>query len=100
MEAVAKRHKLSIVEDLGGHAVGGAVHEQPYIANFGKPGKGEVIEEGMVLALEPMFSLGSPRIVLDEKDEWTYRTRDGSRAAHFEDTVIATESGAEIITRL
>ncbi len=100
VEVVAKRRKFSIVEDLGGHAVGKAVHEQPFIANFGKKGAGEKIVEGMVLALEPMFSEGSPRIVLDEEDEWTYRTADGSRAAHFEHTIIVTKDGPEIVTKI
>jgi methionyl aminopeptidase len=100
VEEIARRRKVSIVEDLGGHAVGRAVHEQPFIANFGRKGKGIEIVEGMVLALEPMFSLGSPRIVLDEEDQWTYRTADGSRAAHFEHTILVTENGPEILTRL
>jgi methionyl aminopeptidase len=97
---VAKKYKLSIVEDLGGHAVGRAVHEQPYIANEGKAGKGDTLPTGMVIALEPMLSEGSPRIVLDPNDEWTYRTSDGSRAAHFEHTLILTEGGCEVVTRL
>lgn len=100
VEEVAKETGFSIVEDLGGHALGKAVHEQPFIPNFGKKGKGEKIPEGMVLAIEPMLSHGSPRIVLDEEDSWTYRTADGSRAAHFEHTVIVTKDGAEIVTQL
>lgn len=100
VEKVAKRRKFSVVEDLGGHAVGKAVHEQPFIANFGKVGKGEKIPAGMVLALEPMLSEGSPRIVLDEEDQWTYRTGDGSRSAHFEHTILVTENGPEILTKL
>ncbi len=100
VEEVAKRRKFNIVEDLGGHAVGKAVHEQPFIANYGKKGKGEEIVEGMVLALEPMFSEGSPRIVLDEDDQWTYRTGDGSRSAHFEHTILVTKDGPEILTKL
>ncbi|MES2007235.1 MAG: type I methionyl aminopeptidase [Patescibacteria group bacterium] len=100
IEEVAKKHHFSIVEDLGGHAVGAAVHEQPYLPNFGKKGKGDVLPEGMVIALEPMLSLGSPRIVLDQEDEWTYRTADGSRAAHFEHTLILTREGCEVVTKL
>jgi methionyl aminopeptidase len=100
VEKVAHAYKFSIVEDLGGHAVGAAVHEQPYIANEGKAGKGETLPVGMVIALEPMFSAGSPRIVLDSEDEWTYRTRDGSRAAHFEHTLILTQDGCEVVTRI
>lgn len=98
VEEVARKYKLSVVEDLGGHAVGRAVHEQPYIANVGKKGKGETLPEGMVIALEPMLSLGSPRIVLDQEDEWTYRTSDASRAAHFEHTLILTKDGCEVVT--
>lgn len=100
VEEVAKKYKLSIVEDLGGHAVGAAVHEQPYIANEGKKGKGDILPTGMVIALEPMLSEGSPRIVLDKQDQWTYRTSDGSRAAHFEHTMILTEDGCEVVTKL
>jgi methionyl aminopeptidase len=98
VEEVAHRSKLAIVEDLGGHAVGKAVHEKPYIANFGEPGTGEKIVEGMVLALEPMLAEGSAKIVL-ERDEWTYRTADRSRAAHFEHTILVTKDGPEILTK-
>ncbi len=95
---VAKNRKMTIVEDLGGHAVGEAVHEKPFIANDGKPGEGEEIVEGMVLAIEPMFAEGTGAIILDE-DEWTYRMEDGKRAAHFEDTVLVTKDGPEILTQ-
>lgn len=99
VEEVADSYKLTIVEDLGGHAVGKAVHEKPFIANFGKKGQGEKIEEGMVLALEPMFSEGKGGIVLAE-DEWTYKMKDGSRAAHFEHTILVTKNGREVLTAL
>lgn len=99
VEVVAKRTKFAIVEDLGGHAVGKAVHEKPYIANFGKAGTGEKIVEGMVLALEPMLTEGSSQIVL-EADDWTYRTADNSRAAHFEHTILVTKDGPEILTKV
>lgn len=95
---VAGNRKYTIVEDLGGHAVGAAVHEQPFIANEGREGEGEEIVEGMVLAIEPMLCEGKGAIILDE-DEWTYRMEDGKRAAHFEDTVLVTKDGAEILTR-
>jgi len=98
VEEVAKRAGLSVVEDLGGHAVGKAVHEQPFIPNEGCVGEGVEITEGMVLAIEPMLALGSPKIVL-AKDDWTYLTRDGSRAAHFEHTVLITKDGPEILTK-
>ncbi len=94
---VARNRGFAIVEDLGGHAVGGAVHEKPFIGNTGKEGEGEELVVGMVLAIEPMLAEGKGAIILDE-DEWTYRTADGKRAAHFEDTVLITESGAEVLT--
>ncbi len=95
---VAKKYGLGVVEDLGGHAVGKAVHEKPFIANDGRAGEGERIVEGMVLAIEPMLCEGKGAIILDE-DDWTYRMEDGGRAAHFEDTVLVTKDGPEILTR-
>ena len=94
---VAANRKFAIVQDLGGHAVGEAVHEKPFIANEGHEGEGEEIVLGMVLAIEPMLAEGKGAIILDE-DEWTYRVKDGKRAAHFEDTVLVTETGTEILT--
>jgi methionyl aminopeptidase len=96
---VAQEHKLTIVEELGGHAVGRAVHEKPFIANDGEAGEGEKIVEGLVLAIEPMLTAGKGAIVLDKDDKWTYLIKDGSRAAHFEDTVLITSDGPEILTR-
>lgn len=95
---VAANRNFSIVEDLGGHAVGEAVHEKPFIANEGREGEGEEIVVGMVLAIEPMLAEGKGSIILDE-DEWTYRMEDGKRSAHFEDTVLITEQGPEILTQ-
>lgn len=95
---VAANRKFAVVQDLGGHAVGGAVHEKPFIANEGREGTGDEIVVGHVLAIEPMLAEGKGAIILDE-DEWTYRMKDGKRAAHFEDTVLVTETGAEILTQ-
>lgn len=97
VEAVAKKYKLSIVEELGGHALGKAPHEKPFIPNVGKKGQGGKIPLGMVLALEPILSEGKSIIVLDD-DQWTYRTKDHSRTAHVEHTILVTEDGAEILT--
>ena len=94
---IAANRKFAIVQDLGGHAVGEEVHEKPFIANEGREGEGEEIVVGMVLAIEPMLAEGKGAIILDE-DEWTYRMKDGKRAAHFEDTVLVTESGTEVLT--
>jgi len=88
-----------IVEVLGGHGVGHKVHEPPFIPNYGNKTAGPVIQEGMVLALEPMLNLGSPEISLDS-DGFTYRTRDGAHSAHFEHTIVITKDGPVILTRL
>jgi methionyl aminopeptidase len=98
VSAVAKKQGLGVVRELGGHGVGKTLHEDPYIANYGVVGKGPVLQEGMVVALEPIFTLGSPEVALDP-DGYTYRTREGSLAAHFEDTILITKNGAEILTR-
>ncbi len=97
VEKVAKKYNYAIIEGLGGHAVGKAVHEQPYIPNEGKKGEGEEILEGMVLAIEPMLSEGKGEITL-KKDGWTYAMWDGSRAAHFEHTVLVTKDEPIILT--
>ncbi len=95
--SVVDKYNFAIIEDLGGHAVGKAVHEKPFIANDGKKGEGELIVEGMVLALEPMLAEGKGAIVL-EHDDWTYSTEDGSRSTTFEHTILVTATGAEILT--
>jgi methionyl aminopeptidase len=98
VEEVAARRGFAVVEDLGGHAVGRAVHEKPFIPNVGERGVGERLRKGMVLAIEPMLAEGSGEILLDG-DEWTYRMRGRGRAAHFEHTVLLTAEGPEILTR-
>ena len=99
VERVARKYKLGVVKDLGGHAVGRAVHERPFIANEGKEGEGEVISAGMVLAIEPMLSEGKGDIIT-AADGWTCKMRDRSRAAHFEQTIIVTDGAPEILTAL
>ncbi len=98
IEEVAKRYKLTVVRDLGGHGTGKLLHEAPYIANFGAKGSGERLVDGMVLALEPIFTHGSGAIKLGG-DGWTYLTRDHSHAAHFEHTIIVGAHGSEIVTK-
>ncbi|HEX8994364.1 MAG TPA: type I methionyl aminopeptidase, partial [Candidatus Paceibacterota bacterium] len=98
VEAVAKQARFTVVRDLGGHGTGRQLHESPHIANFGAPGRGEKLVEGMVLALEPIFTTGGGAIKLDS-DGWTYRTRDHSHAAHFEHTIIVGKNGSEIVTQ-
>lgn len=89
---------FGIVRELAGHGVGYAVHEEPFVPNFGKKGEGMVLKVGMVLAIEPMLCEGGAAIKLDS-DGYTYRTKDGSRSAHFEHTVVVTDKGADIVTK-
>lgn len=90
---------FGIVRELAGHGVGYAVHEAPFVPNFGKKGEGVVLKTGMVLAIEPMLNEGGAAIKLDS-DGYTYRTKDGSRSAHFEHTIVVTDKGAEILTQM
>lgn len=98
VERRLRQDTLGIIRDLAGHGVGYQVHEGPCIPNFGKPGTGTEIKEGMVLAIEPMATLGRGKIVL-APDQWTYKTADGSLGAHFEHTIAVTKNGAEVLTQ-
>jgi methionyl aminopeptidase len=98
-QSVAEAVGFNVVRDLVGHGVGLAVHEPPDIPCFGRPGTGPVIEEGMVLAIEPMLTAGSYQVEL-ASDQWTVKTADQSPSAHFEHTVIVTKDGCEILTAL
>ena len=94
-----KENKYGIVEVLSGHGVGKKVHEDPYIPNFGKKGTGAKLVPGMVVALEPMLNNGTKHVTIDD-DDWTFRTADGKRSAHFEHTILITEGEAEILTKI
>ncbi len=88
---------FKVVKELGGHGVGDVVHEEPFIPNYGRVGEGAILSEGMVLALEPISSAGKAAVTL-APDGYTYRTKDGSRSAHFEHTILIEKDGARIIT--
>lgn len=90
---------FGIVKGLAGHGVGYELHEDPLIPNYGKAGTGPLLKKGMVLAIEPMATLGGGDVFLD-KDGWTFRTRDKSRAAHFEHTIAITPNGALVLTMI
>ncbi|MGB9824397.1 MAG: type I methionyl aminopeptidase [Candidatus Hydrothermia bacterium] len=99
IEKTAKMFNLGVIKLLGGHGVGIFLHEDPFVPNFGEPEVGPVLKEGYVLAIEPMFSLGTGE-VKEKGDGWTYVTRDGSLAAHFEETVLVTKYGYENLTKV
>lgn len=98
IEAFVRPYGYGIVEELCGHGVGYAVHEAPMVQNTGQAGTGALLEPGLVLAIEPMLTLGSGDVVFDRKDGYTVRTTDGSLSAHFEHTVVITEKGVEVLT--
>jgi methionyl aminopeptidase len=99
VEKVLSDGKLGIVRELVGHGVGEEMHMPPEIPNYGRKGTGVLLKPGDTIAIEPMAMLGKEKIKHDS-DGWTIRTADGSLAAHFEHTVLVTEDGAEVLTRL
>ncbi|MCX6787758.1 MAG: type I methionyl aminopeptidase [Candidatus Kaiserbacteria bacterium] len=94
-----ERAGFKVVKELGGHGVGDMVHEEPFIPNFGRPGEGPVLLEGMVLALEPISTAGKAAVTL-APDGYTYRTKDGSLSAHFEHTILIEKNGPLVVTKL
>lgn len=97
VEEYAKSHNLGVVRELVGHGVGNHLHEEPDVPNYGEAGKGPLLKEGMVIAVEPMLNLGTRKIfILD--DDWTIVTQDDKPSAHFEHTVVVTSDGYEILT--
>jgi methionyl aminopeptidase len=91
-------HGFTVVREFVGHGIGAALHEEPQIANYGEPGRGPRLAEGMVLAIEPMVNVGRPAVrVLS--DNWTAVTKDGSLSAHFEHTVAVTKAGPLVLTQ-
>ncbi len=88
---------FSVVREMVGHGVGRDLHEEPQVPNYGRQGQGVKLQEGMVIAIEPMINLGK-RYVFQDNDGWTIRTRDKKPAAHFEHTVAVGEKGADILS--
>lgn len=99
VEKVLSDARLGIVRELVGHGVGQEMHMPPEVPNYGRKGSGVLLAPGDTIAIEPMATLGQEKIKTDG-DGWTISTRDGSLAAHFEHTVLVTETGAEILTQL
>ncbi len=99
VEKVLRDAKLGIIRELVGHGIGHEMHDGIEIPNYGKKGSGGLLTPGDTIAIEPMATLGGEKIIVED-DDWTISTRDGSLAAHFEHTVLITETGAEILTSL
>jgi methionyl aminopeptidase len=98
VQAWVEKNGYSVVREFVGHGIGTKMHEDPQLPNYGSPGHGPKLQEGMVLAIEPMVNTGGPGVkVLD--DDWTAVTADGSDSAHFEHTVAVTANGPWILTR-
>lgn len=100
VEKVLNDGKLGVIRDLVGHGIGHKMQQAPEVPNYGRKGTGVLLVPGDTIAIEPMATLGGESIKTDEEDGWTIKTRDGSLAAHFEHTVLITENGAEILTKL
>ena len=98
IQAHVEAHGFSVVREFVGHGIGASLHEDPQIANYGDPGRGPRLAEGMTLAIEPMVNLGKPGVKM-LADGWTAVTRDGSLSAHFKHTVAVTKSGPLVLTR-
>ncbi len=98
VQAVARKYGYSVPYELGGHGVGLKVHEEPFVPNYGKRGSGTLLQEGMVLAIEPIIMAGKSDIK-DMPDGYTYISKDGNKSAQFEHTVIIGNSSPEILTK-
>ncbi|RLD96385.1 MAG: type I methionyl aminopeptidase [Aquificota bacterium] len=99
VQSYVESHGFSVIREFVGHGVGKRIHEEPPVPNFGEPGRGPLLKEGMTIAIEPMVAVGSGEVRIKE-DGWTAVTVDGSWAAHFEHTIAVLEEGPRILTEL
>jgi methionyl aminopeptidase len=99
VQAHCESHGFGVVRAFVGHGIGRSLHEEPQVPNFGEAGTGKPLKAGMVLAIEPMVTMGTWEVRVLE-DRWTAVTQDGSWAAHFEDTIAITDNGPEVLTRV
>ena len=97
IQAYVEKYGYGVVREMVGHGIGRRLHEDPSIPNYGTAGTGFTLRKGYALAIEPMITLGDHHIMID-RDGWTCRTRDGLPSAHYENTVIITDNGVEILT--
>lgn len=98
VEKVLEKGKLGVIKNYIGHGIGQTMHEAPEVPNYGKPGKGYVLQAGDTICIEPMSSLGKPANHVDREDGWTVILNDGLPGCHFEHTILVTEKGYEILT--
>ena len=98
VQAIVEDAGFSVIRDFAGHGIGKSIHEEPEIPNYGKPGEGPILREGMTLAIEPMIAEKHYAVKI-MPDGWTAKTQDGGLAAHVEDTLLVTSDGVEILTR-
>lgn len=99
VQETVERDGFAVVRDFVGHGIGREMHEPPQLPNFGRPGRGQRLREGMVIAIEPMVNAGTYEVCMRD-DGWTAATADGRRSSHFEHTVAITEHGPEVLTRV
>ena len=99
IEQFVKPHGYGIVEDFTGHGIGKELHEDPFVPNFGEPGMGAILQPGMTICVEPMLNMGTKNVKI-LRDNWTTVTVDRKVSAHFEHTIVITEDGHEILTKL
>ena len=99
IQSFAEKNRLGVVRELVGHGIGSEMHEEPQVPNLGRAHQGPRLKAGMTIAIEPMFTLGLPRICTLE-DGWTIVTQDGKPSAHFEHTVLITKGSPEILTKV
>lgn len=99
VQELVEQNRFSVVRDFVGHGIGRDMHEDPRVPNFVTRGRNPRLREGMVLAIEPMVNAGGPEIVVDNRDHWTARTRDGKLSAHFEHSVAITSNGPLVLSR-
>ena len=99
MQTHAESHGYGVVRALTGHGIGRSMHEDPAVPNYGRKGTGMRLRSGMTICIEPMINMGTYKVNMDQSgDGWTVVTADGKPAAHYDNTVLITESGVEILT--
>ena len=99
IQSYAEQQGYGVVRDLSGHGIGKKLHEAPQVPNFGQTGTGIKLKKGMTLAIEPMINQGTYKVYQDS-DQWTIRTQDGQNSAHYENTIVVTDTGVEILSIL